>query len=46
MLDQPIEVLGPPELSMVAGTLARRLTAAVADDSLHVVPVPQDRDTP
>lgn len=32
MLDQPMEVLGPPELTAVAATLATRLTSAVAGD--------------
>jgi predicted DNA-binding transcriptional regulator YafY len=32
MLDQPMEVLGPPELTAVATTLASRLTSAVGAD--------------
>jgi predicted DNA-binding transcriptional regulator YafY len=32
LLDQPMEVLGPPELTAVAATLAQRLTTAVAND--------------
>jgi len=41
LLDQPMEVLGPPELAAVAGTLARRLTTTVANDAMEAVPGPE-----
>lgn len=42
LLDDPIDILGPPELTAMAGTLATRLSTAAADVSS---PVAGDGDT-